>query len=187
MLVLVLAWFGLRLVLCWSWSGLGLVLVGPFVGLGLIFVFSGVVVVWPCFWSRFGLVLFSSCTSTAFVGCFVLLNLPPDTRFFAWMQAVVYFNGFLWLLLSPFAGVFALIVLIVLLDSNHLIARFPSFSVSPKVFSSDQVTYYWKSRAVVDGKLSINFPDGGVCGKSMPPCTLDNQFQADRVKKNIIR
>ena len=136
---------------------------------------------------HFSIVLASLAITSSLVATFVLLRLPPDTRFFTWINAILFFNGFFLILLLPLAGVFTLAVVLIIFDWNNKIARVPVMSVIPKIYPSEEIVYYWKSRAERNGQVSVNFSTSGLCGNSLPPCTMHNQFESDRVRKNLIR
>ena len=133
------------------------------------------------FYSRYKselIVLFSSSVSMGIVGIIVLFVLPPEPRFYSWINGLSLFNSLQLILVSPFLGLvlfsFTAVGISVIFQTPMAIVKTP-----PMVIDSYArfKTFKWRTRSTADHpNLIIRKPlKGDQCWSAEPPCTTHRE------------
>ena len=140
-----------------------------------------------------GKILLSTSAAAALTAWVALNVLPPDPRFYAWLEPVAYFSAVQLLALYPLLGLVLIVLVTFKLDLRSRLGRVPPVQLQEKEFSRAKLRRFWWSRMGSDGRVKINMPnpsnanDSAVCGNAYPPCTLPHHFDEDRLNKRIYR
>jgi hypothetical protein len=121
------------------------------------------------------IVLFSSAISIGLVSSFVLLALPPNPRFYTWINGLIAFNSIQLIVLAPASGLIAFILLTVAATvalRNH-VARMEVPELKTFKITRKTITSAWKTRANPDQpNIVIRRPTKlDQCWSAEPPCT----------------
>ena len=138
-----------------------------------------------------GRILLSTSVAAALTAWVALNVLPPDPRFYAWLEPISYFSAVQLLALYPLLGLVLIVFVAFKLDFRSRLGRTRPVNLQQKEFSQENLRKFWWSRAGLDGRVKVNMPnprkanDVGVCSNSPPPCAPSHHFDEDRLNKRI--
>jgi hypothetical protein len=121
------------------------------------------------------IVLFSSAISAGVVSALVLLALPPDPRFYAWINGLIAFNSIQLIVLAPVSGIIAFSMLIVAASMalRNRVAKMEVPELKASEFTREAITSAWKTRANPgQSNIIIRQPTKrDQCWSAEPPCS----------------
>ena len=121
------------------------------------------------------LILLSSAISIGIVAISILLVLPPDPRFYSWVNGLVLFNSIQLILLAPFQGLIAFSALTVGISTAlpNRIAEIEPPQVVVSTISKVKALTTWRTRkGSADDVINIRHPaKGDQCWSTEPPCS----------------
>lgn len=121
------------------------------------------------------ILLFSSAMSAGVVSTLVLLVLPPDPRFYTWINGLIAFNSIQLIVLAPVSGIIAFSILIVAASMalRNRVAKMEVPELKVSEFQRKEITSSWKSRANPDRpNITIRRPaKRDQCWSAEPPCS----------------
>jgi hypothetical protein len=105
----------------------------------------------------------------------VLLVLPPDPRFYAWLRPVTFFTIIHFLFLAPVVGVIAVTIFTTSIAtfSHQPLASMKPAKIRITSYPSASLLPFWQSRARSQAEpVTVNSPlDGDQCWNVAPPCS----------------
>lgn len=121
------------------------------------------------------IVLFSSATSAGVVSALALLALPPDPRFYTWINGLVAFNSIQLIVLAPASSIVAITIFTVAASGplRNRVARMGVPELKASKFTREAITSAWKTRANPDQpNIVIRRPaKRDQCWSAEPPCS----------------
>lgn len=120
------------------------------------------------------IMLFASAMSAGVVSTLVLLSLPPDPRFYPWIDGLITFNSIQLIVLAPASGLIAFSMFVVassMVLPNRL-AKMEVPELQASKFAKNEVNSAWKTRANPDQlNVIIRQPAKQACWSADPPCS----------------
>ena len=120
------------------------------------------------------IVLFSSSVSTGIISSIVLLVLPPEPRFYSWINSLSAFNSIQLILVIPALGLilFSLTAVVISIVFKNRIATVETPLTEIDSYSRIK-KFRWRTRSKADQpNLIIRKPlNGDQCWSAEPPCT----------------